>query len=71
MYKNCFGEIWENCSDPGLKKCLALATGLANLARAIDFEVYFLLWMFPWRESELFMSNDLFSIVGLGKFLNL
>ena len=71
-YQNCFDEIWENCSDPGVKKCLALATGLANLAdRTSEFKVDFLFWMFPLRESKLFISNNLFSIVGLGKLLNL
>ena len=71
-YQNCFDEIWENCSDPGVKKCLALATGLSNLAeRSSEFKVDFLLWMFPLRESKLFLSNNLFSIVGWGKLLNL
>ena len=71
-YQNCFDEIWENCSDPGVKKCLALATGLSNLAeRSSEFKVDFLLWMFPLRESKLFLSNNLFSIVGLGKLLDL
>ena len=52
-YQNCFDEIWENCSDPGVKKCLALATGLSNLAeRSCEFKVDFLLWMFPLRESK-------------------
>ena len=71
-YQNCFDEIWENCSDPGVKKCLALATGISNLAeRSSEFKVDFLLWMFPLRESKIFLSNNLFSILGLGKFPNL
>ena len=76
IYQNCFGELWNNSSDPGLKKCLALATCLSNLVEKfvgniLEFKIDFLLWMFPWRESELFISDNLFSIVGMGKLLNL
>ena len=76
IYQNSFGELWDNGSDPGLKKCLVLATCLSNLVEDfvgnfLEFKIDFLFWMFPLRESELFISDNLFSIVGLGKLLNL
>ena len=63
-YQNKFDEIWENCSDPGIKKCLALATVFSNLVeRSAEFKVYFIFWIFSLRESWLFRSENLFNIV--------